>query len=49
LGFIAPASAGDDGARLRAGLRAFQRAAGLSESGVADQATRTRLEESYGG
>ena len=49
LGFFCPDDAGDDSAELRAAIRAFQRQNELKLSGEADDATRARLEQVYGG
>ena len=49
LGYFCPDDAEDESADLRAAVRAFQRQNDLDLSGIADDATRARLEELYGG
>lgn len=49
LGYFCPDDADDESADLRAALRAFQRQNDLELTGKADDATRARLEELYGG
>lgn len=48
LGFYHGAIDGVDGADTKSALRAFQLRHGLTESGTADDATRTKLKEAFG-